>query len=402
MNYLVAVDDGFFDIPGGMGRVAWDVALLMRDRGHRVAFFCTKRKPDSPPRETIEGVEIFRYQRPRLPAWHPRRDARAIEVAADAVRAALGSGPRWDVVHMHSPLTGAGVIAGLGAGPRYVYTMHSPVVLEQRINWAAAGLIGQLKLWFGLKRLNRLEERVLQPCDAIQTLSQYTKTQIGKLHGPDWLERVRVVPHWRRPELQRKHTKLQARRQLGWPLEKPLLLTVRRHGPRYGIDVAIRAVAPLLEKHDAYFYIGGDGALRPALEALSRKLGISKRVPFLGRLSDAQLALAYEAADLFVLPTRALECFGLIIQEAFAYGCPVLSSDAGAIPELMQPILPQFIVPAGDVAALQHKLAQFLDGQLLPPPPEQLVQHVNALHSREVITPQIVDLLENPRRPSSA
>ena len=52
------------------------------------------------------------------------------------------------------------------------------------------------------------------------------------------------------------------------------------------------------------------------------------------------MALWYEAADLFVLPTTALECFGLITMEAFAHGCPVLSTDAAAVPESMRPIMP--------------------------------------------------------------
>ena len=70
------------------------------------------------------------------------------------------------------------------------------------------------------------------------------------------------------------------------------------------------------------FYIGGDGELRPSLERLSAELGATEKIRFTGRLSDEDLLLAYQAADLFVLPTLALECFGLISIEAMSFGCP--------------------------------------------------------------------------------
>lgn len=142
------------------------------------------------------------------------------------------------------------------------------------------------------------------------------------------------------------------------------------------------------------FMIGGDGSLRPIFEQLVRDLGVANRIQFLGRIPDEKVALAYEAADLFVLPTRALECFGLIIQEAFAYGCPVLSSDAGAIPETMNPIMPEFVVPAGDVDVLRSKIEAFLDGRLVAPAPAKLLAHMDERFSSEVIVPRLMKWIE--------
>ena len=192
----------------------------------------------------------------------------------------------------------------------------------------------------------------------------------------------------------RGHSKAEARRMLGIAEDERYLFTVRGHGPRYGLDVAVRAIAPLARAGRCRFCLAGDGPLRPSLEALSRELGVEDRIHFPGRLDDEALTLWYEAADLFLLPTTALECFGLITLEAFAFGCPVLSTDACALPETMAPIMPDFLVPAGDEAALRAKLEAFLDGRLVPPPPERLLEYLEERYGESQVLPKLFALLE--------
>ncbi len=394
MNYLSAVDDWFLDFPGGMGRVARDVALLMRGRGHRVALLCAKpqARAELPASESVDGLRIVRYDRPVLPGWDPRRPRRLIAAAAQAAREHLG-GERWDIVHMHSPFTGTGAADVLAPGPRLVYTMHSPMVLEQEINWSGQGWRGRLKLALGRGVLRRIEGDLLRRCDAIQTLSQYTRDQIERFHGLG--SRVSVIPHWPSPLGKRDHTRAEARQRLGWPPDEPILFTIRRHGARYGLDIAIRAVGPLAAEGRCRFVVGGDGPMRPALQQLAAELKAGERIVFPGRLSDDDLRLAYQAADLFILPTLALECFGLITIEAFSYGCPVLSTDVGAIPETMRPILPDFIVAAGDVAALRDKVERFLSSTLRAPSPDELVRYAQENYGQEKLVPRIAALLES-------
>lgn len=393
MKYLVAVDDCFLDHPRGAARVAWDIALLMRGRGHDVTMIAIDddaARP-GPPSADHDGIRVLRYSRPVLPAWHPGRMKRSLAAATEATRRWL-AGEAWDVVHIHSPFTGAGVAAALQDRTRYVYTLHSPIVAEQEINWRQQGWVGRVKRLLGAGAIRRLERDLLARSAAIHVLSQYSRSWVQHYHGLG--DRVTIIPHWRRPELRRQYTQAQARGRLGWPESEPTLFTVRGLGPRYGIDVAIRAVAPLAAAKRCRFVIGGEGPLRAYLEQLARETGAGTGVHFAGRLSEEQLALMYQAADLFLLPTLALECFGLIIQEAFAFGCPVLSSDAGAIPELMRPILPDFIVPAGNVEALRGAATAFLDGRLVAPPSEQLVRYVDQNFSEAVIGPRIAQLVE--------
>lgn len=402
MKYLVAVDNFFPDRPGGMARVAWDIALAMRDRGHEVAIVAMAgfAPPAAPRSERVDGVRVLRYEKPRLSRLSPARMRATVEAAERQVRVAFGHEP-WDVVHMHTPLTGEGALRALGGGltgaasvsaPRFIYTMHSPAVLEQRINWRSQGLAGRIKLLLGQGALRRQEWRILSNCERIHTLSRFTRDRIQEFYGLG--ERVSVIPHWRRPGMSRTLSRAEARQRLGWPIDGRLIFTVRVHGPRYGIDDAIRAAAPLVRDRRCRFVIGGDGPLRPAFERLADELGCGDGVRFTGRLSDDALALAYQAADLFVLPTRALECFGLITIEALSYGCPVLSTDAAAIPETMNQILPDFVVPAGDVDALGAKLEAFVAGRIMPPEEHRLVEFVASRFDADVVLPRIAALLE--------
>lgn len=396
MNCLVAVDFWFADVPGGAARVARDCAGLLRDRGHHVAVLCIRggRGRDAPPVRCEDGLRIVRYDKPVLPAWHPAVITRNAAAAAQAARRHLAD-RRWDVVHIHSHFTGAGVVEAFGAGPRYVMTVHSPIVLEQRVNWAGQGWVGRLKLTFGQGMLRRLEARLLNRCDAIHALSDFTRGHLEAFHGVG--RRVTVIPYWCRPELRRTHTRAQAREQLDWPGDETIVLTVRQLRERYGIDLALEALAPALREGRCRFIIGGEGALEPRLRAQAAALGVSERVTFAGRLSDDQLKLAYEAADLFVLPTRALECFGLIVIEAMAFGCPVIATDAGAIPEVLRGFPADVIVPAGDVAALRSRLEDFLAGRLRLPDQEQITRFIGERYGADRIVPRIVELLEGSR-----
>ncbi len=122
---------------------------------------------------------------------------------------------------------------------------------------------------------------------------------------------------------------------------------------------------------------------------------MGSRVELTGRLSDERLVQAYQAADLFLLPTLALECFGLISIEAMAFGCPVVASDSSAIPETLRPFRPDLLFPAGDTAALRQLIARYLDGRLELPDEDAVTTYIDAHYSQQVIVPRLLALLEH-------
>jgi glycosyltransferase involved in cell wall biosynthesis len=74
--------------------------------------------------------------------------------------------------------------------------------------------------------------------------------------------------------------------------------------------------------------------------------------------------LAYAACDAFVLPTAALEGFGIIALEVLASGRPVLATPVGGIPEILEQVEPKWMAGGSDARSIAQVLRQFLDGNL--------------------------------------
>lgn len=390
MHYLSVVDFAFPDKPSGSARVAWDIAKLVVARGHRVTLL-SYATADRTSASVEDGIRIERLSMPALSTWNPFRYHLVMRAAARRVAEIDASQP-VDFAHLHTQVLGAGVVAALGRRTRKMATVHSPITLEQAVNDRGRDPVTRIKLALATALLLRIERRLLTRVERIHTLSTFTRDCLRNLHGAFVAPRTRIVPHWVSLP-QRAPSRLEARRALGWPQTSPILYTLRNLRPRYGIDIAIRAAAPLLEPHDAYFFIGGDGPLRASLEALIDELGVSHRIRLMGRLSDEQVDCAYAAADAFVLPTVSLECFGLIVLEALAYGCPLISTDAAALEETVGRVLPGSVVPAGDMTALRSRLESILAGTAQLPDSAELRRRVDAAYGEAGITPKILDLL---------
>ncbi len=395
MRYLTAVDNCFLDYPGGAARVAWDSAAGMRDRGHDVTMVAFA--PRGQARTSVEskdGITVLRVVKPQLAELNPARLLAGIRAVRQAWQADPSSNQRWDIVHVHTLQAGSGLYPAYMGASRRIVTVHSPAVLEWQANRVPSSS-SKLKGLLGRPLLSWLERRLLRTAHEIQALSRFTRARIDELHGVG--DKVRVIPHYVTEASGTEPSRSEARARLGWPEDRKILFTVRHHSHRNGIDLAIRAMAPLTSAKRCEFRVAGDGALRPVYRELARSLDPSGRMYFPGRLSDQELRLAYLAADAFILPSRALECFGIIILEALAHGCPVLASDAAAIPEALTPILPEFLFEAGSVEAMRDKIEAFLTGRLVAPPADVLRDFVRRLYGRDVILPRLVELLEGPQ-----
>ena len=106
---------------------------------------------------------------------------------------------------------------------------------------------------------------------------------------------------------------------------------------------------------DLQLTIIGDGKHRSELEARTRTLGLAERVCFRGQLTAGDpVRQELDQADLFVLPSYQ-EGLPRAMIEGMARALPCIGSTAGGIPELL---LPEDMVPAGDVAALARKIRE--------------------------------------------
>lgn len=202
----------------------------------------------------------------------------------------------------------------------------------------------------------RRTQEALQSADGVLSVSHELADRVVNM-GVD-PDRV-VVRHdgvdteWFRPG-----SREDARRRLGLDPTSKRLLFIGNLVNVKGIDVLLTACARLRQaKHDFELDILGQGPLRGSLEAQANRLGLDG-VRFRGALPQTELPVWYQAADVFVLPSRS-EGVPNVVLEAMACRTPVVSTRVGGIPEVAAPAVCT-LVPPDDAAALADALAREL------------------------------------------
>ncbi len=151
-----------------------------------------------------------------------------------------------------------------------------------------------------------------------------------------------------------------ARARYGLPVDAKVLVSVGGLVERKGMHRVIACLPALVARHPGLHYLivggaGPEGDMRAELDALVAKLGLQKRVHFLGNLPPAELKWPLSAADVFALATRN-EGWANVFLEAMACGLPVVTTDVGGNAEVVcRPGLGT-VVPFGDAAALEQAL----------------------------------------------
>jgi glycosyltransferase involved in cell wall biosynthesis len=103
-----------------------------------------------------------------------------------------------------------------------------------------------------------------------------------------------------------------------------------------GLENLIKALKIVVPKAPRiYLVLGGEGPLKRDLEALAKDLELDERMSFVDFVPEDQLPRYYRMADLFILPTRELEGFGLVTLESLASGVPVLGTPVGGTTEIL-------------------------------------------------------------------
>jgi len=133
----------------------------------------------------------------------------------------------------------------------------------------------------------------------------------------------------------------------------------------YGNDLAIRALARLREQFPlARLTIAGSGPELASLQSLARVAGVGDAVQFVGRLETAAMVALYRSADVVVNPTRADNTPNSIL-EALACGVPVVSTDVGGVPYLVEHGRTAWLVPPESPEALADGIARVLEDERL-------------------------------------
>jgi glycosyltransferase involved in cell wall biosynthesis len=176
-----------------------------------------------------------------------------------------------------------------------------------------------------------------------------------------------------------------ARARLGWPADRPLVVTVRRLVRAKGVDHLNEAASALRERiPDAYVVIVGTGPLASELRQAILDRGLHDTVLLAGHATENDLPYIYRAADLFVVPTVTLEGFGLVVVEALAAGTPTLVTPIGGLPDVVRALDPGLVLSGYAPEALARGIGDALEDPSRLPSEEECAAYADGFRWTEV------------------
>ncbi|MBZ0297917.1 MAG: glycosyltransferase [Anaerolineae bacterium] len=174
---------------------------------------------------------------------------------------------------------------------------------------------------------------------------------------------LRRIPYGVDTHTFQPHPMAEARRALGLPPEGKLLLSVasRLDEPRKGLQYYPPLLRKLRELYPDVGLVLVGGQLPDAMQS---ELSAILPTYALGRMNDlTQLAMAYSAADLFVI-TSIMDNFPNVVLESLACGTPAVGFDVGGIPDMITPDETGALAPVGDTNTMAQEIARLLESPL--------------------------------------
>lgn len=291
---------------------------------------------------------------------------------------------RPDLATFHFALYARPVMDLVGGIP-WVMHFHGP--------WALEGKAEGIRPAMAWIRQHLVEAPVYRKAPRVVTLSRCFAGILTDTYGVD-PDRIRIVPGGFDPSpFLVAPDKESARARLGLPSGIPLIVCVRRLASRMGLENLIDAVGLLKPAHpNLLVAIAGKGPNAAALQDRIDRAGLQANIRLLGFVPDADLPSLYAAADLSVVPTVALEGFGLIVAESLAAGTPVVASRVGALPELLGGFTDHLLAEpnAGGLAAV---LGRALENPASLPDAAACRTHCQRW-SWQQVTPRLMDVYQ--------
>jgi glycosyltransferase involved in cell wall biosynthesis len=156
-------------------------------------------------------------------------------------------------------------------------------------------------------------------------------------------------------------TKDDLRRQLNITPDQKVIVSISRVVYSKGIHYFVHALSEILKKEpNAVLIIAGKGEYLPEIQKLADSLGVSKNIRYAGAISDDTKVSLLNIADLFFLLSFSGESFGIAAVEAMSIGLPVLGSNRGAIPYVVQDRINGLIVDPENTQEVAAKTLELL------------------------------------------
>lgn len=247
-----------------------------------------------------------------------------------------------DLIHIHSPYAAVGARVSLNGKLPMVYTEHNMWERYRKITyWGNMLTFGMNDHVFAVSETVRTSIRYPRPFNFLQMPPAETLYQ--------GIDPNKTDPCMEPVDLEAT---------FGIPRNKKVVGTIANFKPHKGHPFLLRAAQLVIRRQpDAHFLLVGQGPTLSAMRALARHLGIERHVTFAGFREDA--VRITRAVDVFVLPSLQ-EGLPIALLEAMALGCPIVATDAGGIPEVVENGRTALLVPPKDQGALAHAIVTVL------------------------------------------
>lgn len=316
---------------GGSGVVATELGIALAERGdevHFISYALPSRLALPRPRVSFHEVVAPTYP---LFVSPPYTLALATKMAEVAVHAHL------DLLHVHYALPHAisanlarEMIRGNGVRLRVLTTLHGTDIT----------IVGQDRSYLPITRYG------IETSDSVTAVSRYlrdvTERELGVTRS------IEVIPNFVDAGEYRPDGASPYARTLAGPGEA-VLMHVSNFRPVKRIPDVLAVFDRVRREVPARLVLIGDGPERSLAERLAREGGFEERTTFLGNVAAVETILPI--AKLFLLPSDA-ESFGLAALEAMACGVPVIGTNAGGLPEVVEHGRTGYLLPVGDVEGM--------------------------------------------------
>jgi glycosyltransferase involved in cell wall biosynthesis len=331
---------------GGVGVIVENLAAQLSRSGHRIVLV----SPDT--QEMLRGMESANFFTEHL-YWDPQNYS--VANAKNLARQLVALKP--DVVHFH---------AGGTYGWSNRFPFHSPIYYVSRAGiptlWTSHRAESLLDGFCGPQK-PLLFKLMLLPLAWLGKIQQVWSSRFEIAVSQDNFQKIR---RWYWP-CRSRFVRIYHSRLRQTPLVKetttrePLILCVGHLAEVKGQTVLVEAFSQIAKKHPQFNlalvgHPGTDGTSADIQKTI-QKHQLEKRVLLLGERMDTELWM--QRAAIYVQPSLN-EAFGLALQEAMFYGCPVIGSRVGGIPELIRDSQTGILAAPGNVADLCSALERYI------------------------------------------
>ncbi|MGY3089626.1 N-acetyl-alpha-D-glucosaminyl L-malate synthase BshA [Hymenobacter sp. UYAg731] len=330
---------------GGSGVVATELGKALAQRGHRVHFITYSQ----PVRLDFFNENLF-YHEVYVPAY-PLFQFPPYELALTSKMVDIVQNEKLDVLHVHYAIPHASaaymakqILRSRGIQIPVVTTLHGTDIT----------LVGKDASFEPVVTFS------INQSDGVTSVSADLRRETYEYFAVE--KDIMVIPNFIDLHRFKKQEKSHFRAAIAPDGEKLLIHTSNFRTVKRVEDV-LRIFVGVREKIPAKLLLVGDGPDRNRMEKLARDLDVHRDLRFLGKLEAVEEVLS--VGDLFLMPSEN-ESFGLAALEAMACEVPVVSTNAGGIPELNVHGVTGMLSEIGDVEDMVKNALYVLDDANLP------------------------------------